>query len=80
MVNLNPFGLLFVLPGLIASIWPYRVARLRETLNAIGSTRSLSDVEPAGWNVTLTRIIGIVAIVVGLAVLFGVIPVQSIAK
>lgn len=73
MVDLNPFGMVFVVLGFLAMVWPYRVARFRQAWQAIGSTRSLSDVEPADWNVTLTRVVGVVFILLGGAVLFGMI-------
>ncbi|WP_170836874.1 hypothetical protein [Haloferax larsenii] len=37
---------------------PRRSARVLEQLNAIGSKRNLRTVEPTGWNITLTRIVG----------------------
>jgi hypothetical protein len=75
MVNINPIGLVLTLIGLFAVVWPYWVARFRVTLRAIGSTRTLSEVEPAGWNVMLTRVAGIVITAVGVAVLFRIITV-----
>lgn len=50
---------LFVL-GLPALIWPYESAKLGEQLDAIGSRRRISEVEPAGWKVSLTKFMGIV--------------------
>lgn len=64
MVNLA--GLVFVLFGLPMALFPYRVAKLSEGLDAIGSTRDATTVEPAGWNVHLTRVVGVVLVVVGL--------------
>jgi hypothetical protein len=55
--------LVFGLPG---AIWPYKVARFEEQLDAIGSKRSWSEVEPAGWKVVLTRVIGVGMAGVGL--------------
>ena len=75
MVSVNPFGAIFIVVGLLGAIWPYRVARFREALDAIGSTRKMSEVEPASWMVTLTRVVGVVAIVAGLVILFGVLSV-----
>lgn len=49
---------LFVL-GLPALIWPYESAKLGEQLDAIGSSRSLREVEPAGWKVSLTKLMGV---------------------
>lgn len=75
MVNVNPFGAIVVVIGLLGAIWPYRVARSQEALDAIGSTRNVSEVEPAGWMITLTRIVGIVAIAAGFMILFGIISI-----
>lgn len=46
--------------------YPYKVARIGEMLDAIGSTRNLDAVEPAQWNVLLTRILSVVLALVGL--------------
>lgn len=54
--------LAFGIPG---AIWPYELAKFGEQLDAIGSKRSWSEVEPAGWNVALTRAVGIGMTVVG---------------
>jgi hypothetical protein len=67
----NPAGLLLVAFGLLGAVWPYKVTRFGEQMDAIGSKRSLSDVEPADWNVMLTRIVGGVCILFGLGVTFG---------
>lgn len=72
MVSFNPIGIVLVVYGVLALIWPYRVARFHQRWRAIGSTRSLSDVEPASWYMTLTRVIGLVVIAFGLNVLLGV--------
>lgn len=75
MVTVNPFGAVFIVVGLLGAIWPYRVARFREALDAIGSTRKMSEVEPAGWMVTLTRVGSIVAFLIGVVVLLGLVSV-----
>lgn len=65
------FLVVFALVGLHAAIWPYKVARSSERFDAIGSKRSRSEVEPADWNVTFTRYIGLFGTllsVIGLAV------------
>lgn len=59
--------LVFALPGVAA---PYAVTRFGEQLDAIGSTRSWGDIEPAGWNVWVTRAVGTV-LLVGAFWLFG---------
>lgn len=75
MVSINPFGAFFIVVGLLGAIFPYQAARFQEAMDAIGSTRKASEVEPAGWMVTLTRVAGIVFIVIGLVVLFGLVSV-----
>jgi hypothetical protein len=40
------------------ALYPYRLARFEERLDAIGSKRSWNEVEPAGWKVFLNRIVG----------------------
>jgi len=62
----------FVLLGVLNLVFPYTMAQLKERLDAIGSTRSWSDVEPAGWYVVLTRLLGVALIGIGLAYLLGV--------
>lgn len=54
--------LVFGIPG---AVWPYKFARFEEQLDAIGSKRSWSEVEPAEWKVLLTRVMGIVMALVG---------------
>lgn len=48
----------------------YRMARLGERLDSIGSKRPWSEVEPADWNVALTASIGLGLVLVGLFVAF----------
>ena len=69
----NPvLGILLVGFGLLNAVWPYRVARFEEQLDAIGSKRSWDEVEPAEWKVTLTRGIGVVFALFGVAVFLNV--------
>ena len=69
----NPvLGTLLVGFGLLGAVWPYRVARFEEQLDAIGSKRSWDEVEPAEWKVTLTRGIGVVFVLFGVAVFLDV--------
>ena len=49
------FGAVFGIP---AAVWPYEFARWGEILNAIGR-KPAGPVEPADWNVALTRVVGI---------------------
>ena len=48
-------GMLF---GPLLAIWPYRMARWSEILDAIGR-KPAGRVEPADWKVLLTRVFGI---------------------
>ena len=73
MVQINPLGVILVLVGLPGVIWPYRAARLDEVLDAIGSKRSMSEVEPAGWRVMLTRVASILFVLFGLAMTFSMV-------
>jgi hypothetical protein len=59
-------ALFFLLFGGLGALYPYELARFGEQLDAIGSTTRASDVEPAGWNVALTRIVSIGMVVFGL--------------
>jgi len=52
-----PILLVILLGGLMA-FRPYEGARFQEQVDAIGSTRRYSDVEPTDWNVLLYRICG----------------------
>lgn len=63
---MEPIALLFVLFGLPGAIWPYRTARFEEQLDAIGSKRRWSEIEPADWKVMLTRYVGIVMVGAGI--------------
>lgn len=67
----NPAGIILVVLGVSFVVWPYRFARFEERIDAIGSKRSWSDVEPAGWKVKLTRILGIVFTIIGLGITFS---------
>ncbi len=59
------FGTFLILFGLPQAIWPYKIARFGEQVDAIGSKRSWSEVEPAGWKVILTKLIGFGLIIFG---------------
>lgn len=58
-------GVILVGLGLAAAVWPYRVAKIDETLDAIGR-KPAGPVEPAGWSVTVTRLVGVGIVVAGL--------------
>jgi hypothetical protein len=51
-----------------AAIWPYKLARWSEILDAIGRKPS-GRVEPADWKVILTRVFGIGVSIVGIGFL-----------
>jgi hypothetical protein len=57
-------GPLLALVGAGIFKFAYGLTRFNEQLDAIGSTTRSSEVEPAGWNVALTRFVG-AAIAVG---------------
>lgn len=58
-------GAFLLVSGLLMATWPYRLARLSERLDAIGSRRARDAVEPADWNVSLARNGGRVLVVFG---------------
>jgi hypothetical protein len=53
------FGPLLAVWGAAMSKYAYEFSKFGEQLDAIGSSTSANEVEPAGWNVALTRIFGI---------------------
>lgn len=65
-------GALIIAFGLVGAVWPYEVARFEEQIDAIGSKRSASEVEPADWKVYLTRIFGAGFVLLGVLVLFNI--------
>jgi len=64
--------LLMILLGGVMALRPYDVARFNEQVDAIGSTRRFSDVEPADWNVLLHRISGGLVLLVAVLVAIDV--------
>ena len=69
----NPLlGFLLLAWGFSMAVWPDRLAQLEEQIDVIGSRRSWSEVEPAGWKVALTRIVGVAVSVFGLFVFLGI--------
>lgn len=54
-------GLLFGPP---MAVWPYKMSRLEEIIDAIGRKQA-GRVEPAEWKVLLTRVFGIGLTVAG---------------
>lgn len=67
----QPSGIVVAALGVPALVWPYRVSRLGERMDAIGSTRRASEVEPADWNVLLTRIVGAAFVLFGVGIAFA---------
>lgn len=65
---LVPVPFMLVL-GVLGLLWPYEVTRFGERVDAIGSKRSWSSVEPADWNVRLTRAMSVVFLVLSVAIL-----------
>jgi hypothetical protein len=58
-------GLLLLIFGGIGTAFPRGVARFGEQIDAIGSTTPADEVEPAEWNVVLTRISSAVLALIG---------------
>jgi hypothetical protein len=48
-------GAFLLAVGVVGVKYSYRLSRLDEQLDAVGSTTSLSDVEPAAWKVLGTK-------------------------
>lgn len=65
------FGSLALIGGPLLYYYAEGLTRFSEQLDAIGSTRPMEEVEPAGWNVMLTRIVGAVVAFAGLALVVG---------
>ena len=68
---MNPFGLLVIVAGAAITYWGYEVTRISEQLDSIGSKTRMSEVEPAEWNVMLTRLIGVGIVFFGIIVLLS---------
>ena len=62
-------GFLFTVWGVLMTWKPYRLAKLEEQIDAIGSKRRSTKVEPADWKVTLTRRLGPVLSFLGLVLM-----------
>ncbi|WP_276259682.1 hypothetical protein [Haloglomus litoreum] len=59
-------GAVMVVAGLVPAVLPRATAATSEILDAIGSKTPASEVEPAEWKVTWTRLSGIAVVVLGL--------------
>ena len=66
-----PLGVMLLLLGAPGTLCPYKLTRLGEHLDAIGSTTPVREVEPARWNVLITRIVSGAMVVFGAAVVLG---------
>jgi type VI protein secretion system component VasK len=66
MVRYLVLGFLFTVWGVLMTWKPYRLAKFEEQIDAIGSKRRSTKVEPADWKVTLTRRLGPVLSFLGL--------------
>lgn len=62
-------GLALLVGGAVSARYAHVLARWDERFDAIGSTRSWDEVEPATWKVTVVLFAGAVAALVGLFVL-----------
>lgn len=59
-------GLLVVGVGALLALFPGPLVAMNETFDAVGSTRSGADVEPARWRLLLTRAAGAAVVLAGL--------------
>lgn len=66
------YALLLLLLGAPNVVFPYGITRLGERLDAVGSTTHWSDVEPAEWNVRLTRAMGLLFLCIAFWLLGGI--------
>ncbi|WP_323171314.1 hypothetical protein [Natrialba sp. PRR66] len=67
-------GTVLVGLGLLGVRHAYGITRFHEQLDAIGSTRSAGTVEPAEWNVTLTKLLsGCLSAMGGVVVLLAIV-------
>jgi hypothetical protein len=66
-------GLALLVGGAVSARYAHVLARFDEQLDAIGSTRSWDEVEPATWKVTLTLFSAIIVALLGLFVLLSAI-------
>ena len=54
MIGYLILGFLFTIWGVLSTWKPYRVAKLEEQIDAIGSKRRWTKIEPTDWKITLT--------------------------
>ena len=60
------FGPLIAIGGALMYRYAYGVTKFNEQLDAVGSTTRSGEVEPADWNVTLTKLTGAAGSIFGL--------------
>jgi hypothetical protein len=61
-------GLAIVAAGILSIRYAYEITRFEERIDAIGSKRDRSEIEPAEWNVAMTVRMAQGAIIVGTAI------------
>jgi hypothetical protein len=71
VTDLRLVGVMFLAFGIPGAVFPYRVTKVGEQIDAFGSKTPRDEIEPAEWNVTLTRFVGVFATVLGVAYLFA---------
>ena len=64
------FSLFILVVGVLQVVWPYKMARHDERWDAIGSKRRKSEIEPKEWKVKFTRFGGVIAIIIGILLLW----------
>ncbi|SEL90569.1 hypothetical protein [Haloferax larsenii] len=60
------FGVLSVGGGLLSYRYAYRLTKLGEQFDSIGSQTRWHEVEPTDWNVLLTKLFGLFFVAMGL--------------
>lgn len=66
-------GIALIGVGAVIYRYAYAITRFSEQLDAIGSTRGVSNVEPATWNVILTKGLAALCFLLGSFFLMGAI-------
>lgn len=64
-------GAIPVVVGVIIYSKAYAIAKRSEQLDALGSQTPITEVEPAAWNVMLTKGIAVMLVLLGGLLLFG---------
>ncbi|SIR98666.1 hypothetical protein SAMN05421858_4998 [Haladaptatus litoreus] len=55
--------------GLFGMRYAYQLTRFGEQIDAIGSKQRFSDVEPAEWNVSLSRALSLIVVLTGIVII-----------